>query len=76
MSEAKKTPAPAATSKSDAAYAFDEDVFKDVRNNKVWMQDPKYFKKVIVSPSATMMHPYIITVLATTCPQLVSYTPI
>lgn len=38
----------------DAAYAFDEDVLKEVRNNKVWMQDPKYFKKVIVSPSAAM----------------------
>ncbi|RLN59062.1 hypothetical protein BBJ29_003103 [Phytophthora kernoviae] len=47
-------PTTAAPSMSDAAYAFDEDVLKDVRNNKVWMQDPKYFKKVIVSPSATM----------------------
>lgn len=38
----------------DAAYGFDEEVLKEVRNNKVWMQDPKYFKKVIISPSATM----------------------
>lgn len=55
MSEAKpKAAAAAATSMLDAAYAFDEEVLKDVRNNKVWMQDPKYFNKVIVSPAATM----------------------
>ncbi|KAJ0404168.1 hypothetical protein ATCC90586_008619 [Pythium insidiosum] len=43
-----------APSQEDAAYGVDEDVLKEVRNNKVWMQDPKYFKKVIVSPSAAM----------------------
>ncbi|GLD94925.1 hypothetical protein PINS_up003550 [Pythium insidiosum] len=50
-SAAAKTSAP---SQEDAAYGVDDDVLKEVRNNKVWMQDPKYFKKVIVSPSAAM----------------------
>lgn len=43
-----------AVAPEDAAYGFDEEVLKEVRANKVWMQDPKYFTKVIVSPAATM----------------------
>lgn len=41
-------------STNDIPYGFDEQVLQEVRNNRVWMQDPKYFKSVIVSPSATM----------------------
>jgi COP9 signalosome complex subunit 5 len=40
--------------KGDIGYGADEEAVLEVRNNKLWMQDPKYFKKVIVSPSATM----------------------
>jgi COP9 signalosome complex subunit 5 len=52
--KAAAAPAEKAASQEDAAYGVDEDVLKDVRHNKVWMQDPKYYKKVIVSPSAAM----------------------
>jgi len=38
----------------DKFYAIDETKLEEVRINKLWMQDPKYFKKVMVSPSATM----------------------
>ncbi|DBA02884.1 TPA: hypothetical protein N0F65_005911 [Lagenidium giganteum] len=43
-----------ATAAEDVAYGVDEDVVQEIRSNKVWMQDPKYFKKVIVSPAASM----------------------
>ncbi|TMW68792.1 hypothetical protein Poli38472_006260 [Pythium oligandrum] len=54
MMASNTKPAEEPTSFEDAAYGVDEEVLKDVRANKVWMQDPKYFKKVIVSPSAAM----------------------
>mmetsp|Transcript_28606 Transcript_28606/g.37471 ORF Transcript_28606/g.37471 Transcript_28606/m.37471 type:complete len:386 (-) Transcript_28606:401-1558(-) len=38
----------------DKFYAFNESKLEEVRGNKLWMQDPKYFKKVMISPSATM----------------------
>lgn len=45
---------PGSDASKDTAYHVDEEVVQDVRNNKVWMQDPKYFKRVVVSPSAAM----------------------
>ncbi|CAM9638719.1 unnamed protein product, partial [Heterosigma akashiwo] len=42
------------SSEADIFYAFDEAKLEEVRSNKLWMQDPKYFKKVMISPSATM----------------------
>lgn len=38
----------------DAQYAFDEAKLESVRLSKAWMQDPKYFQRVSVSPSAAM----------------------
>jgi COP9 signalosome complex subunit 5 len=43
----------------DALYAIDEEKLATVRKQKPWMNDPKYFKKVKISPSASikmMMH--------------------
>ncbi|KAJ1438543.1 hypothetical protein B484DRAFT_444520 [Ochromonadaceae sp. CCMP2298] len=40
-------------------YSFDEEKLQTVRDQKLWMQDAKYFKKVKISPSASikmMMH--------------------
>nr|CCA18128.1 COP9 signalosome complex subunit 5 putative [Albugo laibachii Nc14] len=47
---AKSTP----ISTNDIPYGFEDQVLQEVRNNRVWTQDPKYFKSVLVSPSATM----------------------
>ena len=44
---------------NDAYYSFDETEIEKIRNAKGWMSDPKYFKRVKISPSATikmMMH--------------------
>lgn len=38
----------------DAQYTFDEIKLEEVRQAKLWTQDPKYFKKISVSPSAAM----------------------
>ena len=38
----------------DKYYAFPEDKIREIRAAKPWMQDAKYFKKVKVSPSATI----------------------
>eukprot|EP00904_Undaria_pinnatifida_P010840 jgi/Undpi1/6887/HiC_scaffold_21.g09363.m1 len=38
----------------DALYSFDEAKLDLIRKTKPWMQDPKYFKKVKISPSAAM----------------------
>jgi COP9 signalosome complex subunit 5 len=35
-------------------YSFDEAVLEKVRTEKAWAQDPKYFQKVMLSPSAAM----------------------
>ena len=40
-------------------YSIDEDKLAQIRQNKPWMHDPKYFRKVKISPSASikmMMH--------------------
>ena len=44
---------------NDSAYSFNDAEIEKVRNAKAWMSDPKYFKRVKISPSATikmMMH--------------------
>jgi COP9 signalosome complex subunit 5 len=46
-------PAPDGTLR-DAQYTFDETKLETVRQAKLWTQDPKYFKRVSVSPSAAM----------------------
>ncbi|ETV93143.1 hypothetical protein H310_12752 [Aphanomyces invadans] len=38
----------------DNLYAWNEDRVNEIRTNKQWSQDPKYFRRVQVSPSATM----------------------
>eukprot|EP00903_Cladosiphon_okamuranus_P009917 g9414.t3 len=38
----------------DSLYSFDEQKLELLRNTKPWTQDPKYFKKVKISPSAAM----------------------
>jgi COP9 signalosome complex subunit 5 len=38
----------------DAMYMLNSDRLAEVRANKLWTQDPKYFRRVQVSPSATM----------------------
>jgi COP9 signalosome complex subunit 5 len=38
----------------DQLYAYDEDKVEAVRQKKAWMGDAKYFKRVKVSPSATI----------------------
>jgi COP9 signalosome complex subunit 5 len=38
----------------DHLYAFPDDKIEQVRKTKSWCSDPKYFKKVKVSPSATI----------------------
>lgn len=43
----------------DKLYSVDEDKLAVIRHQKEWMSDPKYFKKVKISPSAAikmMMH--------------------
>lgn len=37
---------------SDRLYSWDEVKLNQVRQGKAWMNDPKYFKKVKISPSA------------------------
>ncbi|KAF0689634.1 Aste57867_18933 [Aphanomyces stellatus] len=52
-----KTPTKAAmanASSGDSLYTWNEDRVNEVRSNKQWSQDPKYFRRVQVSPSATM----------------------
>ncbi|ETV78842.1 hypothetical protein, variant 1 [Aphanomyces astaci] len=45
----------AANAKSgDSLYTWNEDRVNEVRSNKQWSHDPKYFRRVQVSPSATM----------------------
>jgi COP9 signalosome complex subunit 5 len=41
-------------SASDNLYTFDETKLDNVRSQKAWMSDPKYFKRVKISPSATI----------------------
>ena len=41
-------------SSSDNLYTFDESKLDVVRGQKAWMADPKYFKRVKISPSATI----------------------
>ncbi|KAG5185577.1 COP9 signalosome complex subunit 5A [Tribonema minus] len=41
-------------SSSDSLYSFDEESLRKVREAKPWATDPKYFKKVKISPSAAM----------------------
>ncbi|OQR86968.1 COP9 signalosome complex subunit 5 [Achlya hypogyna] len=48
-----KEAAPKANS-GDGLYAWNEDRLNEVRANKLWSQDPKYFRRVQVSPAATM----------------------
>ena len=46
-------------SSADSLYAIDDAKLEAIRNQKAWMNDPKYFKRVKISPSATikmMMH--------------------
>lgn len=45
--------APAKDSRN-SLYSFDEQKLELLRKTKPWMQDPKYFKKVKISPSAAM----------------------
>lgn len=45
--------APAKDSR-DSLYSFDEQKLELLRKTKPWMTDPKYFKKVKISPSAAM----------------------
>lgn len=43
----------------DSFYSINEEKLASVRKQKLWMHDPKYFKKVKISPSAAikmMMH--------------------
>jgi len=43
----------------EANYSWNDDKINTVRSNKLWLTDPKYFKRVRMSPSATikmMMH--------------------
>jgi COP9 signalosome complex subunit 5 len=42
------------SSASDNLYTFDETKLDNVRSQKAWMTDPKYFKRVKISPSATI----------------------
>ncbi|CAM9755852.1 unnamed protein product [Chrysoparadoxa australica] len=49
--------APASADKANnknLMYSYDEEKLEAVRKSKPWMQDPKYFKKVKISPSAAM----------------------
>jgi len=39
---------------ADARYHFDAGKLQKLRTEASWMQDPKYFNKVAVSPSAVM----------------------
>ena len=39
---------------ADARYSFDEKKLETLRKEAPWMKDPKYFKKVALSPSAIM----------------------
>ncbi|CBJ27075.1 COP9 signalosome complex subunit 5a [Ectocarpus siliculosus] len=48
-----ETSAPSKDSR-DSLYSFDEAKLELTRKTKPWMQDPKYFKKVKISPSAAM----------------------
>lgn len=50
---AAESSAPANDSR-DSLYSFDEAKLQAVRETRAWMQDPKYFKKVKISPSAAM----------------------
>lgn len=45
--------APAKDSRN-SLYSFDEQKLELLRKTKPWTQDPKYFKKVKISPSAAM----------------------
>ena len=42
------------SSSQDSHYAYDEAATINIRKEKKWMQDPKYFKRVVVSPAAAM----------------------
>jgi COP9 signalosome complex subunit 5 len=39
---------------SDAMYAYDDAKVDQVRSQKMWLNDPKYFKRVMLSPSAVI----------------------
>jgi COP9 signalosome complex subunit 5 len=39
-------------------YSFDESKVEFIRSQKAWMADPKYFKRVLLSPSATIKMMY------------------
>eukprot|EP00592_Proboscia_alata_P020991 CAMPEP_0194421084 /NCGR_PEP_ID=MMETSP0176-20130528/20339_1 /TAXON_ID=216777 /ORGANISM="Proboscia alata, Strain PI-D3" /LENGTH=313 /DNA_ID=CAMNT_0039229025 /DNA_START=200 /DNA_END=1137 /DNA_ORIENTATION=+ len=53
ITDAKSPPAPA-PSTSDLKYTFNHDALQKFRDSKPWMEDPKYFEKVAVSPTAIM----------------------
>ena len=38
----------------DVNYSYPDEAVQAIRNQKAWMADPKYFKRVKVSPSATI----------------------
>ncbi|OQS06928.1 COP9 signalosome complex subunit 5 [Thraustotheca clavata] len=44
----------AVSNAGDGLYLWNEERLNEVRANKLWTQDPKYFRRVQVSPSATM----------------------
>ncbi|EQC28976.1 hypothetical protein SDRG_13313 [Saprolegnia diclina VS20] len=52
--KAKAAPKEAAPRGGDALYSWSDDRLSEVRGNKLWSQDPKYFRRVQVSPAATM----------------------
>lgn len=38
----------------DRLYSFDEKKLDDIRASKLWTIDPRYFKRVMISPSAAV----------------------
>lgn len=48
----------AAKDASFQLYSFDESKMEQIRTQKPWMTDPKYFKRVLLSPSATIKMMY------------------
>jgi COP9 signalosome complex subunit 5 len=44
----------ASTHLADARYSFEPEKLQELRSSAPWMKDPKYFKKVALSPSAIM----------------------
>lgn len=42
------------TNIADSRYTFDSDALAKLKQDKPWMNDPKYFQKVAMSPSSVM----------------------